>query len=103
MAPGYDGLPAAQREVEVAGPVLRFLAELPPRSLGRIRLGLRVFDWLPFPWRFSRLDLAAREDFLARMETARSGVYQELLLMAKVLCTLGYAVQPEVKRRVGYE
>ena len=34
-----------------------------PRSrrgvLSRIRLGLRAFEWLPFPWRFSRLDLEA--------------------------------------------
>ena len=25
--------------------------------LTRLRLGLRAFEWLPFPWRFSRLDL----------------------------------------------
>ena len=71
MAPGYDGLPAAQRDVDVAGPVARFLAELPPRSLSRLKLALRLFDWLPFPWRFSRLDLGAREDFLANLERSR--------------------------------
>jgi choline dehydrogenase-like flavoprotein len=103
MAPGYDGLPAAQRDVDVAGPVARFLAELPPRNLSRLKLALRLFDWLPFPWRFSRLDLETREDFLAKLEGSRFGPHQELLLMAKVLCTLGYAVVPEVKERVGYE
>jgi choline dehydrogenase-like flavoprotein len=103
MAPGYDGLPAAQRDVDVAGPVARFLAELPPRNLSRLKLALRLFDWLPFPWRFSRLDLETREDFLAKLEGSRLGPHQELLLMAKVLCTLGYAVVPEVKERVGYE
>jgi choline dehydrogenase-like flavoprotein len=103
MAPGYDGLPAAEREVDVSGPVARFLAELPPRGLRRLRLGLRVFEWLPFPWRFSRLDLAAREDFLCRMEDSRFGPHHDLLMLAKVLCTLGYAVVPEVKERVGYE
>jgi choline dehydrogenase-like flavoprotein len=103
MAPGYDGLPRAQRDVDVAGPVARFVAELPPRNLSRLKVGLRAFEWLPFPWRFSRLDLAAREDFLQKMETSRFGPHQELLLMAKVLCTLGYAVVPEVKQRVGYE
>jgi choline dehydrogenase-like flavoprotein len=103
MAPGYDGLPAAQRDVDVAGPVARFLAELPPRNLSRVRLALRLFDWLPFPWRFSRLDLAAREDFLAKLERSRFGPYHELVVMAKVLCTLGYAVVPEVRERVGYE
>ncbi len=37
------------------------------------------------------------------MEDSRFGPHHELLLMAKVLCTLGYAVVPEVKERVGYE
>ena len=102
MAPGFDGLPAAEREVDVSGPLARFLAEVPPRGLARLRLGLRIFELLPFPWRFSRLDLPAREDFLSRMETARLSLHQDLLLMAKVLCTLGYAVLPEVRERVGY-
>ena len=60
MAPGYDGLPAAEREADVSGPVGRFVAELPPRGVARLKLVLRVFELLPFPWRFSRLDLAAR-------------------------------------------
>jgi choline dehydrogenase-like flavoprotein len=103
MAPGYDGLPAAQREVDVVGPVARFLSELPGRNLSRLKLALRLFDWLPFPWRFSRLDLVAREDFLQKLEASRFGPHHDLLVMAKVLCTFGYAVAPEVKERVGYE
>jgi choline dehydrogenase-like flavoprotein len=103
MAPGYDGLPAAQRDVEVAEPVARFVTALPARNLSRVKLALRAFDWLPFPWRFSRLDLGAREDFLARMERSRFGPYHELLLLAKVLCTFGYTIRPEVRQRIGYE
>ncbi len=103
MAPGYDGLPRAERDVEVAAPIARFLVALPPRNLARVKLALRAFEWLPFPWRFSRLDLDAREDFLAKLERSRFGLYHELLLMGKVLCTLGYAVVPEVKERIGYE
>jgi choline dehydrogenase-like flavoprotein len=102
MAHGHDGLPAAEREVDVSGPIARFVAELPPRGIARLRLGLRAFELLPFPWRFSRLDLAAREDFLARMEGSRLALHHELLLMAKVLCTLGYSIVPEVRERVGY-
>jgi choline dehydrogenase-like flavoprotein len=101
MAPGIDGLPAAEREVDVSGPVAEFLRSLSPRVLRRIRLGLRAFEWLPFPWRFSRLDSPAREDFLRGMEGSRFGLYHELLLMAKVFATLGYAVVPEVEARVG--
>ena len=102
MAPGYDGLPSAQRDVDVAGPVARFISALPPRNLSRVRLALRLFEWLPFPWRFSRLDLAAREDFLDKLDGSRFGPSHDLLLLAKVLFTLGYAIVPAVKERVGY-
>jgi choline dehydrogenase-like flavoprotein len=103
MAPALDGLPAAEREVDVSGPVGDFVRSLSPRVLGRVRLGLRAFEWLPFPWRFSRLDLAAREDFLSRMEGSRFSLYHELLLMAKTFTTLGYAIDPRVEQRLGLE
>jgi len=103
MAPAHDGLPAAEREVDVSGPVGAFVGSFSPRVRARVRFGLRVFEWLPFPWRFSRLDLAAREDFLRRMEGSRFGPYQELLLLAKTFTTLGYAVDPRVERRLGLE
>jgi len=103
MAPGLDGLPRAERDVDVSAPVAAFLHSVSPRVLARLRLGLKVFELLPFPWRFSRLDLAAREDFLRRMEGSRFSVYHELLLMGKVLTTLGYAVVPEVEERIGVE
>ena len=103
MSPGLDGLPAAEREVDVSAPVADFLGSVSPRVLSRIRLGLRAFELLPFPWRFSRLDLAAREDFLRRMEGSRLRIYHELLLMGKVFATLGYAVTPEVEGRIGFE
>jgi choline dehydrogenase-like flavoprotein len=103
MAPALDGLPAAEREVDVSGPVAEFLPSLSPRVLSRVRLALRAFEWLPFPWRFSRLDLGAREDFLQRMEGSRLGFYHELLLMAKTFTTLGYAIDPRVEERLGLE
>ncbi len=102
MAPGLDGLPAAEREIDVSGPVAEFLRSVSPRALARIRLGLRAFEWLPFPWRFSRLDATAREGFLRGMETSRFGLYHELSLMAKVFATLGSAVAPEVEQRIGF-
>jgi len=103
MAPAVDGLPAAEREVDVSGPVAEFLRSLSPRMLARIRLGLRAFEWLPFPWRFSRLDPAAREDFLCRMERSRFGLHHELLLMAKTFTMIGYAIEPRVEKRLGLE
>ncbi len=103
MAPALDGLPAAEREVDVSGRVAEFLASLSPRLLTRIRLGLRAFEWLPFPWRFSRLDPTAREEFMQRMEESRFGPYHELLLMAKTFTTIGYAIDPRVEERLGLE
>jgi choline dehydrogenase-like flavoprotein len=103
MAPGIDGLPAAERDVDVSGPVAEFLKAVSPRILFRLRLGLHALEWLPFPWRFSRLDRDAQEDFLRKMEKSRFSLHHDLLLMAKLFSTLGYAVTPEVKRRIGFE
>ncbi len=101
MAPGVDGLPAAEGEVDVSGPVAGFLAGLSPRVLLRMRLGLRAFEWLPFPWRFSRLEPEAAEDFLRKLDSSRFPLHHDLLLIAKILSTLGYAVAPEVEARIG--
>jgi choline dehydrogenase-like flavoprotein len=103
MAPALGGLPAAEREVDVSGPVAEFLRALPPRLLSRVRLGLLAFEWLPFPWRFSRLDLGVREGFMQRMEASRFRLHHELLLMAKTFTTLGYAVDARVEERLGLE
>jgi len=103
MAPGIDGLPAAERDVDVSRPVANFLSSVSPRVLTRLRLGLRAFEWLPFPWRFSRLDPAAQEDFLLKLEGSRFSLHHDLLLMAKLFSTLGYAVTPEVQERIGFE
>lgn len=101
MAPGIDGLPAAERDVDVSGPVANFLRSLAPMVLLRLRLGLRAFEWLPFPWRFSKLDPEAAEDFLAKLDSSSFPLHHDLLLMAKLFSTLGYAVAPEVEERIG--
>jgi choline dehydrogenase-like flavoprotein len=103
MAPGIDGLPAAERDIDVSGPVAAFLRSLSPPVLLRLRLGLRAFEWLPFPWRFSRLDQGAAEDFLAELERSSFALHHDLLLMAKIFATLGYAVVPAVEAKVGVE
>ncbi len=103
MAPGIDGLPVAERDVDVSGPVARFLTSVSPRILIRLKLGLRAFEWLPFPWRFSRLDPAAQEDFLHRLEGSKLSLHHDLLLMAKLFSTLGYAVTSPVQERIGFE
>jgi choline dehydrogenase-like flavoprotein len=69
----------------------------------RLRLGLRAFELLPFPWRFSKLDPEAADDFLSRLEGSSFSLHHDLLLMAKLFSTLGYAVAPEVESRIGVE
>src|SRR4051794_18200446 len=103
MAPGVDGLPVAERDVEVAAPVAQFLTSVSPRLLARVKLGLRAFEWLPFPWRFSRLAPAEREDFLLKLEASSFSLHHDLLLMAKLFSTLGYAVTPQVQERIGFQ
>jgi choline dehydrogenase-like flavoprotein len=103
MAPGIDGLPAAERDVAVSGPVAKFLRSVSPPVLLRLRLGLRAFEWLPFPWRFSRLGPETAADFLRRLERSRFPLHHELLMMAKIFSSLGYAVTPEVELRIGTE
>ncbi len=103
MGPGIDGLPAAERDVDASGAVARFLEAASPRVRTRIRIGLRAFEWLPFPWRFSRLGPAGQDDFLRRMERSGFRLHHELLLMAKVFATIGYATDPAVEERLGVD
>jgi len=114
MAPGFGRLPAAAgparkgspvnpNAIEVAEPVDRFLATLPRRNVRQVRLALRVLDWLPFPWRFSRASLDARQDFLRRLEGSSLPYAADLLLFLKVLAGLGYGNDRRVHAAVGYE
>jgi choline dehydrogenase-like flavoprotein len=87
----------------VADPVARFLARLPARTAKLVKLALRLFEWLPFPWRFSRLGIEARTEYLARMESSRFAPYRDLLLLAKLLAMIGWARDERVREVVGYE
>jgi len=109
MAPGVGPLPAAAGNdpgpdaVDVAGPLDRYLATLPPRRVLLAKIGMRAFDWLPFPWRFSRASLEARQEFLAELEASARPIWGELLLFLKVLAGLGYGNDRGVRAAIGYE
>jgi choline dehydrogenase-like flavoprotein len=114
MSPGFGALPPAaspgglahaQRSdaVEIAEPLNRYLASLPSRSVRQVKLALRALDWLPFPWRFSRASLEARQDFLRRLEGSSIPRAGDLLLFLKVLAGLGYGNDSRVRDAVGYE
>jgi choline dehydrogenase-like flavoprotein len=113
MAPGFGalppaasagGLPHSQRRdaVDVAEPVNRYLAGMPARSVKQVKLALWALEWLPFPWRFSRASLEARQDFLRRLEDSSLPRAADLLLFLKVLAGLGYGNDPRVQAAVGY-
>ncbi|MGH2951928.1 MAG: GMC family oxidoreductase N-terminal domain-containing protein, partial [Solirubrobacterales bacterium] len=89
--------------VDVVAALEPFLATLPRRSVATMRLALRAFEWMPFPWRFSRASLAGRQDFLRRVENSGSALKRDLLLFLKVLAGLAYGNDPRVQRAVGYE
>src|SRR5215207_5666664 len=114
MAPGVDGLPPAagpagsvgsesDDAVDTVAAVDRYLGSLPHRAVRQVKLALWALELLPFPWRFSRASLAAREDFLARLERSRFPFAADLLLFLKVLAGLGYGNDPVVREAVGYE
>jgi choline dehydrogenase-like flavoprotein len=103
MAPGVGSLPVAERDVPVAESFVRYAESLEPRTLRQLRLALRVFEWLPFPRRFSRSSLAGRQRFLANMEGSRLPVYRDLLLLIKVVAGTQYARDERVRLAVGYE
>ncbi|HZA89368.1 MAG TPA: GMC family oxidoreductase [Solirubrobacterales bacterium] len=103
MAPGVGELPAAESEVPVADSFARYAATLEPRTLRQIRLALRAFEWLPFPWRFSRSSLEARERFLSDMERSRLSLHRDLLLLIKILAGTHYARDRRVRLAVGYD
>ena len=68
-----------------------------------VRLALRVFEWLPFPWRFSRMSVEARSEYMAKMEGSRFSLYRDLLLLAKLLAMVGWARDERVRSGVGFE
>jgi choline dehydrogenase-like flavoprotein len=68
-----------------------------------VRLALRAFEWLPFPWRFSRMSVESRAAYLAKMEGSRFSLYRDLLLLAKLLAMVGWARDERVRVAVGFE
>src|SRR4051812_37890422 len=102
MQPGAGPLPPAS-EIDITGPIARYVSGLPASDAQRIKLGLRVFEWLPFPWRFSRADLDSRVDFIAKLDASPRWWHQDLLLLLKVLSGLAYGRDPRVLEAVGYE
>lgn len=109
MAPGLGPLPAAAGvepgagSVDVVTALTPLLDSMPRRTVGRVRLALRVFEWLPFPWRFSHASVEARQDFVRAIEDSGSQLKRDIALFLKVLCGLAYGSDPRVQAAVGYE
>ena len=76
---------------------------MPARTVQVVRLALRVIEFLPFPWRFSRMSVDARSQYMAKMEGSRFSLYRDLLLLAKLLAMVGWARDERVRRAVGFE
>jgi len=114
MAPGVDGLPgvagpsarsgpAPGNAVEIAEPVNRYLASLPPRGVRQLRLALWALEFGSFPRRFSHSRLGTRQRFLRRLDGSRLPFAADLLLFLKVVAGLGYGNDARVRAALGYE
>src|SRR3954452_20973303 len=114
MAPGVEGLPPAagprragsedpDGAVDTVATIDRYLASLPHRAVRQVKLALWALELLPFPWRFSRASVDARQAFLARLEGSRLPFAADLVLFLKILAGLGYGNDPRVRAAVGYE
>ncbi len=76
---------------------------MPARTVQVVRLALRTFEFLPFPWRFSRMSVQARSQYMTKMEGSRFSLYRDLLLLAKLLAMIGWARDSRVQSVVGFE
>jgi choline dehydrogenase-like flavoprotein len=114
MAPGVDGLPPVagpgarsgpppEDAVEIAEPINRYLASLRARGVRQLRLALWALELGPFPRRFSRSPLDARQRFLTRLDGSRLPFAPDLLLFLKVVAGLGYGNDTRVRAALGYE
>src|SRR3954452_1220890 len=113
MAPGVDGLPPAagprragsedpDGAIDTVAPIERYLASVPHRAVRQVKVALWALELLPFPWRFSRASVDARQGFLERFEGSRLPFASDLLLFLKVLAGLGYGNDSRVRAAVEY-
>ena len=101
MGPATEDMPGAGDGRELSLRIERFLPSIPGALRLQIRLALLAFEWLPFPRRFSRLDIAARERLLIGMETSRLPLRRDLVLLAKLLFNLAHSESDAVRKTIG--
>ncbi len=68
-----------------------------------VRLALIAFEWLPFPWRFSRMSAESRSEYMEKMERSRFWLYRDLVLLAKLLTMMAWARDERVHEATGFE
>lgn len=103
MAPGTHGMPAAEREVPVSAALAELTGRMPPLQVRLLKFGIRTFDRLPLPRRFSELPPERRARALERLARARSPLHRELLMLMKTLYSANYCSDERVRAAVGFE
>jgi choline dehydrogenase-like flavoprotein len=101
MSPGAGPLPPAA-ELDVVEKIAAFTKGMPPRGRLLVRVSLTAVEWLSFPWRFSRQELDARQQFLRDMDESGKGWLEDLVLFLKVLVGFAYGSDPRVQDALGY-
>ena len=84
-------------------PVEALLVTLPTRTRSLLRLGLRAFEYSPFPRRFSRLSIERRRVRIERLAQGRWSLGRDLTLLLKMLACLGYTSDARVRAASGWE
>ena len=67
-----------------------------------VRLALIAFEWLPFPWRFSRMSVESRSEYMEKMERSRFWLYRDGPALAKLLTMMAWA-RTSGREAIGFE
>ena len=100
IVPGNVLPGAGPGDVDAAGAISRFLAQVPARQRLVVVVALRAVEWLSVP-RFSRLSVEARTARLERL--ASLPLARDLVLLLKALVSFGWARDARVQSALGIE
>jgi len=108
MIPSGGPFEPGARELPIGRDVEAFVGGLAPAAVGALRIGLRLFDFVPFvlpPFhlrRFSRLPLEARVEVLEAWERSRFMPRRQAIHTLKMLAMIHFYGRPEIESRLGY-
>ena len=105
LLPTGGAVPLGAVDVDTASVVERHVSRLPRRFRVALRLGLRMWDYLPllsrYRRRFSRLGLREREEYLVQSQDSRFSLRRLLCFWLKTLCLSAFFSDLRVEQAIG--